>query len=42
MLGTANFCDLASVGPEIIMKQLKSLSNNPFKDSYSHLFCDDC
>ena len=33
---TANFCDLASEGPDIIMYQLKSSYNSPFKDSYSH------
>ena len=31
----ANFSDLASEGPDIIMHQLKS-SYSPFKDSYSH------
>ena len=31
----ANFCDLASEGPDIIMHQLKSIYNSPFKDSQS-------
>ena len=35
---TANFCDLASEGPVIIMHQLKSIYNSPFKDSRSHPF----
>ena len=30
------FCDLASEGQDIIMHQLKSLYNSPFKESYSH------
>ena len=29
-------CDLASKGPDIIMYQLKSRCNSPFKDSNSH------
>ena len=33
---TANFCIYASRGPLIIMNQLKSLYNSPFKDSQSH------
>ena len=32
---SANFCNLASEGPDIIMHQLKSSYNSPFKDSYS-------
>ena len=32
----AKFCDLASEGPDIIMHQLKSIYNSPFKDSHSH------
>ena len=32
---TANFCDLASEVPDIIMHQLKSNYNSLFKDSYS-------
>ena len=33
---TVNFCIYASKGPVIIMHQLKSFYNSPFKDSYSH------
>ena len=33
---TVNFCLHASEGPVIIMHQLKSVNNSPFKDSYSH------
>ena len=33
---TAKFCDLANVGPYIIMHQLKPIYNCPFKDSNSH------
>ena len=33
---TANFCIHASKGPVIIMNQLQSIYNSPFKDSYSH------
>ena len=32
----ANFCIHASKGPVIIMSQLKSIYNSPFKDSHSH------
>ena len=42
---TANFCDLASYGPDIIMHQLKSL-NKCIQEfiftPHSHLFSDDC
>ena len=30
------FCNLASEGPVIIINQLKSIDNSPFKDSHSH------
>ena len=30
------FCDPASEGPDIIMHQLKSSYNSPFKDSHSY------
>ena len=33
---TVNFCIHASKGPVVIMHQLKSLYNSPFKNSYSH------
>ena len=33
---TANFCIHASEGPVIIMNQLNSIYNSPFKDSHSH------
>ena len=33
---TANFCDLASKDPAIIMNQLKSINHSPFKNSHSH------
>ena len=42
---TANFCDLASYGPDIIMHQLKSL-NKCIQEfiftPHPHLFSDDC
>ena len=31
------FFDLAREGPDIIMQQLKSIYNSPFKDSHLHL-----
>ena len=33
---TADFCDLASESPDIIMHQLKSIYNTPFKGSHSY------
>ena len=33
---TVNFCNHASKDPVIIMHQLKSSYNSPFKDSHSH------
>ena len=41
----SNFCELASDSPDIIMHQLESIYNSPFKDlhsPHSHLFSDDC
>ena len=35
MLG-CQFCGLANEGPDIIMHQLKSSYNSPFKDSHSN------
>ena len=35
-VGLPNFCYLVSEGPDIIMHQLKSIRNSPFKDSHSH------
>ena len=32
-----NICDLASEGADIIMHQLKSIYNSPFKDLHSYL-----
>ena len=31
-----HFCIHASEGPDIVMHQLKSIYNSPFKDSHSH------
>ena len=36
MILDCQFCDLATEGPDIIMHQLKSIYNTPFKDSHSH------